>query len=427
MPSFFAALGGRMAWMTWLITSLFYAFQFFLRSSPNAMSDQLMATFQIDAQMLGIFTAVYYWMYASLQIPIGILLDVWGPKRLLRLGTTLCVFGAVVFSFAPTLAIALGGRALIGAGAAVSFIGSIRMNTLWFPPAQMAFIIGLLSSMGKCGGALANACLPWLISTMGSWQVVLATLCGLGTVAMILIWIFVKNGPQDTFVSAVPNFATLKREFTGVALSSLIWKVGIYGYAMYLTLSVFSDTYSIAFLKQLLDIPTETAGNMASLVPLGSCLGAAIISYTSDYVKKRLIFLRISAFLTFACSSFIFFFPSPPTSLIAIALFLFGFFSGGQILVYAVATEGMPPYLAGMATGMVNAILMLGGSLHNPLVGTIIKGLWNGSYTATHAPLYTLSNYRWGLASLSVFFFIAVLLAFYIPETHPHLSKRSST
>lgn len=399
------------AWGIWGITSLFYGFQFFLRSSPNAMKLPLMEAFHLDVQWFGIFTAAYYWAYSLLQIPVGMLLDTWGPKHVLRWGMILCVAGAILFNVAPFFGLAVLGRCLIGAGAAVSFIGSVRMNTLWFPPTCIAIAIGLLSSVGKIGGALSNAVLPKWIAWSTSWHEILWILTGLGAFLTVLLWIFGKNGPKDKFSTSGTSLQG--RELWGslmqVLKSSIVWKVGLYGYAMYLTLSVFSDGYSIAFLQESLGVPQKMAEDLACLTPLGSCFGAAIVSYLSDYFKRRVLFLRLCALLTLFCSSLVFFGPAFSPPMAALCLFGFGFCSGGQILIFTIAAQSFPIRLAGIAVGVVNSILMAGGALHNPLVGTILK--WTGGHA--------LWDYRMAFCSLSLFFGVAFILSLYIPENYP--------
>ena len=412
----------------WLFTSLFYGFQFFLRSSPNALAPQLMEQFRIDAQTLGIFSSVYYWTYASLQIPVGMLLDCFGPKRVLRIGMLVCVGGAFLFGFSETFATAVLARCLIGAGAAVSFIGSIRMNTLWFPASYLAFVVGLLSAIGKIGGACANFALPLMINWVQMqapydshvWKKSILFLSGLGLLCAGLVWIVGKNGPKDQFIPGISelNWKKIREEFVCVAKQRSIWLLGFYGYSLYLTLSVFSDTFSIAFIELWLSVSTLQAGKLAALVAIGSSCGAPLISFLSDFFKKRIFFLKLSVTCVLLFSSLVFFGPRLPLWIAAMCLFCFGFFSGGQILVFVTGAESGPSRFAGLSVGIINAVLMLGGALHNPLVGYCIQWSWDGSYQG-YQPVYTLHNYQTGCLAIYIFFVIAFILSFCLKESHP--------
>ncbi|GAJ46417.1 putative transporter YybO [Holospora elegans E1] len=284
----------------WLFTSLFYGFQFFLRSSPNALAPQLMEEFRIDAQTLGIFSSVYYWTYASLQIPIGMFLDLFGPKKVLRVGMLTCITGAFLFGFSQNFSMAIIARSLIGAGAAVSFVGSIRMNTLWFKPTYLAFIVGLLSAIGKIGGACANFGLPLMVQWMNSsshnetyvWKKIILFLSCIGLILAALVWGIGKNGPKDVFVPAISqwNWKKIRAEFLCVAKRRSIWILGAYGYALYLTLSVFSDTFSIGFIERWLGIPVKQASKLSALVAVGSSCGAPLLSFYLIFLKNEYFF-----------------------------------------------------------------------------------------------------------------------------------------
>lgn len=383
------------------------------------MSFQLMEEFHVNAGMLGLLSSAYYIPYSLLQIPIGISLDLWGPKKILRIGTLFCVLGAVLFGFSSSFLTACLGRSLIGMGAAVSFIGSIRINSLWFSSAYFAFATGLLTAMGKLGGgALSNFILPLWVQKASSWHQIIWILSAWGGILTLLVWLFVRNGPEDKFVPMVKKISVKNvfHEFVKVLKQPIVWYMGFYGYSLYVVLSVFTDTYSIQFLCKKLSITQSNAGALAAFVPIGSAVGASTISYFSDFLKKRRLFLRISAFFTLVISSLIFFGPECLNPLMGPLLFLLGFFSGGQALVFVVAAESLPSKISGMATGMTNAILMAGGALHNPLVGYILDHCKGGAQTIC---VYTIADYQRAFCSLSFCFVLSLIISFLINETHP--------
>jgi nitrate/nitrite transporter NarK len=390
------------------------------------MGDALIQDFGINVEELGWFSATYYVSYSLLQVPLGIALDIWGPKRILRIGTIICVLGAVLFVMALDFKIALLGRMFIGMGAAASFIGSIRMSTLWFSPGYLAFSIGLLSAMGKLGGALANKTLPYLMHSGMNWQYVIGLLCAVGAVLALLIWIFLKNGPKDTFrgVSEVPSWALIQKEVWSVLKGPTVWMMGLYGYSMYLVLSVFSDTYSINFLSCNLDISKEHAGSLSSWAPIGSAIGASLISFLSDRFQQRRLFLRLCSCMTLAISSVIFFGPPVSPSFMRGLLFALGLASSGQILIFAIVAESFSSRLTGIATGITNALLMLGGALHNPLVGRLLSSSQDHGAIES-SMIYTIRDYRVAFSSLTVCFFAASVISFFVKETHPSKHKTS--
>lgn len=403
----------------WLLTALFYSFQFFLRSSTNAMADQLMADFQIKAASLGMLASAYYVPYACLQIPVGVCLDVWGPKKVLRVGTLLCVVGAVIFGCANSFWMAYAGRLLIGAGAAVSFTGSIRMNTLWFAPGYLAFVVGLLSALGKIGSASAQKFLPKMVAYMGDWHLVIGMFSLWGLFLAILLWVFGKNGPDDHFVSGVKHvsWSAVGKQAWAIMRKPIIWAMGIYGYSLYLVLSVFADTCANGFLHKKMGMHVQP-GDLIFWTPIGSAVGASLLSFLSDYFRRRVLILRISALMTLLTSLWVFFGPVPSTVLMQFLLFFLGFFSGGQILIFVISSEHFSRKLSGIAVGATNALLMAGGALHPRIVGEILEYYWDGTMHQG-IPSYSLQAYQVAFSTLCLFFVIALIISLRVRESHP--------
>src|SRR5258705_10372261 len=108
------AAPGR-AWAAVALGGLFFAYAFVLRVSPSVMVEELMRDFAVGAAVLGNLSAFYFYTYAGLQIPVGLLMDRIGPRRLTAAAALLCAVGSLLFAISDTVALASVGRALIGA------------------------------------------------------------------------------------------------------------------------------------------------------------------------------------------------------------------------------------------------------------------------------------------------------------------------
>lgn len=419
---------GKMAFFTWLITALFYSFQFFLRAAPNSLQDQLMKEFSLNSVQFGLFASAYYWSYSLLQIPVGTALDILGPKKMLRIGTTVCVLGAVIFGLSSNFPMALFGRFLLGAGAAVSFIGSVRMNTIWISSTFLAFAIGSLTAVGKIlGGAASVRYLKDIIHSMDNWHQAVLMLCGIGGFLVLLLWIFLKNGPEDNFEPNIKTFSpkAIGQELLSVIKEPMLWIVGFYGYALYLSLSVMGDTYSTGFFMKRLMVDKEIASGISSWILLGSAAGAPFLSFVSDSIQRRKPILIFSSLGVVTLASFLFYGPLLSLNAMRIMTFLFGFCAGGQALIFAIAVESVGLRRAGMALGLVNCLLMLGGAMHNPLVGQLLS-LVGEKVESNGIAIYTLENYQWAFSSVYVMFIVAVVLSFFMKETHSKNRKTTA-
>src|SRR3990167_10441666 len=131
------------SWLVWLCAALFFCYQFLLRVSPSVMTQELMADFHVDACALGTLTSFYFWAYSGLQLPVGTLLDKYGPRRLLTFAALLCTAGSLLFASAETVMMASLARFLIGAGSAFGFLSCMKIGALWFPPQRISIVVGM--------------------------------------------------------------------------------------------------------------------------------------------------------------------------------------------------------------------------------------------------------------------------------------------
>ena len=148
--------------MIWGLGALFYLSGFYLRVAPAVMTSELMADFAVGAAGLGNLSAFYYYTYVGMQLPTGLLADLWGPRRLLATGALVAGLGTLLFAWAPTLFWAGLGRGLIGGSVAVAFVALLKVAAHWFPPRRFALVSGMALFSGVLGrgyrrGSLAPA------------------------------------------------------------------------------------------------------------------------------------------------------------------------------------------------------------------------------------------------------------------------------
>ena len=125
---------GRGAWLVWGVGALSFAYAFLQRVSPSVMVEDLMRDFAVSGAVLGNLSAIYFYAYAILQIPVGVALDNWGPRRMLTAAAVIAATGSVLLASADALSVAYLGRLLVGVGCAVGFVGTLKIATNWFPP-----------------------------------------------------------------------------------------------------------------------------------------------------------------------------------------------------------------------------------------------------------------------------------------------------
>ena len=124
----------RLALYGWATGALFFFYAWILRVAPSVMIDELMRDFGVGAAAVGNLSAFYFYGYAGMQIPVGLLMDRFGPRRLMTVAALGCAAGCVLFALAPTLWVLSLGRFLIGATAAFSLVGAMTVAGQWFRP-----------------------------------------------------------------------------------------------------------------------------------------------------------------------------------------------------------------------------------------------------------------------------------------------------
>ena len=138
----------RLASFAWATGALFFFYAWIMRVAPSVMIDELMRDFAVGAAAIGNLSAFYFYGYAGMQIPVGLLMDRFGPRRLMTLAAAGCAVGCVMFALAPALWALSLGRFIIGATAAFSLVGAMVVAGEWFPPARFALLSGLAMMMG---------------------------------------------------------------------------------------------------------------------------------------------------------------------------------------------------------------------------------------------------------------------------------------
>jgi sugar phosphate permease len=117
----------------WGVAALFYLTVFYMRTSPAVMTTELMRDFDITAVQLGNLASFFFYAYLLMQIPTGVLVDSWGPRRLLVIGSLLAALGCVIFGMTGNFAVAATGRAITGVACAVGWVVTLKLSTHWFP------------------------------------------------------------------------------------------------------------------------------------------------------------------------------------------------------------------------------------------------------------------------------------------------------
>ena len=382
------------AWLIWLISASFYSYEFFLRISPAVMTNELMRDFATDATLLGSLSAFYYYAYASMQIPIGLLLDRFGIRRLLSIAALVVSGGCFLFAYAHQLWLADISRILMGLGSAFSFIACLKLITNWFKAQYSAMVIGLTSTLGTMGAIFGDAPLAWLVEYLGDWRAVMLIAAGLGLVITTLIALVIRDKPMEHQVTAesMPPHRLWETLLT-LLTNRQTWIIALIGGLMVAPVSAFTELWSVPFLSLEYHLAKPDAAFLVSLMFVGIACGGPIHGFVSGLLGRRKPVLFVGIIGELVCLLLIIYIPSQPLWLLGILLILFGIFTSSMLLCFAINTELQPAWATGITIGFTNMLVMAGGTIFQPLVGYVLDKNWNGAIEHGEH-IFTVGNYE---------------------------------
>ncbi len=402
----------------WSLGALFYCYEFFLRVMPSVMQDSLLHTFHITAGSFGLMTAFYMFAYAPMQIPVGVLMDRYGPKRLLIMAALACVVGAFMFVISDYFIIACIGRFLIGFGSAFAFVGVLKIATIWLPDDRFAFFSGLATSLGMIGAFVADNSLTFFVDKLG-WRatVWLAILLGIMLTAAIYFFMVEHKAAKRkrTLLVKKHNFLYGLRGLKEVVSNIQIWNVGTVGALLYLAASVFAGLWGIPYFTHVYHMSPSLAALTNSFIFLGWVIGSPILGWLSDKTHSRRLPIVVCSLLASVVMLLLIEDIGLSIWAVMILTFCLGLFSSGQSICFAVAREISPHHFSATALAVTNMLVMMGSVILQPLIGMLLDYNWSGELL-NGARVYSAHNYQHAMLILPLGLLIAFLFSLFLPS-----------
>jgi sugar phosphate permease len=402
-------------WIIWVLSALFVVLNYVQQVFPNIIAPELGAAFHANDAVLGSIASAYFYAYAFLQIPVGLIIDRFGTRRSLVPSVLVAGAGALLFSGAHTSSEALVVRLLMGAGSAFSFLGCLKLVQEWFPPSRFSTLAGMTNTAAMLGAA-CGAPLALLVKAIG-WRAAMAWTGGAEVVLGILILLVVRDTPNSSQPSSkTPSLPGLS-VMLGVLRDGQVWINALYATCISLIFVAFGGLWGSGYITKVYHLDSVTAAGISSILFLGGIAGSLFYGWYSDFLqsrKKPMVQAGIGGLLTIA---FLLYIPGISLSLFKVGLFLVGFFSSANIVSYAVARD-LYPRLSGLSIGFLSTCFYAGSATSQPLVGVLL----DRHAAAEHGVNgLTASDYRFALSSLVLFMGVALVCSLLIKET---LSKQ---
>lgn len=365
-----------------------------LRYVNAVIARDLAADFALSPSDLGLLTSAYFLVFAAFQIPLGVLLDRFGPRRVLAALLVFAAAGALVFGFAQGVATLALGRALLGLGVSGCLMGSIKAFTLWFPLARLATLNGWILAIGALGAMSATAPVEALAGAAG-WRAVFYVLAaGCAAVAALIFFVVPER--------ALPGAGeTWSRQFSeiGAILSSLFfWRVAL---SLIVVHGAYQALQGLWLAPWLADIGGQSRPEVARTLLAGSLaygVGSVIFGTLADRMAARLAAFK--AGMALAVVAFFAIAAGAGDAALA-AVMLYGFGACAAALPYAILSQHFPRALTGRVITASNIFMFLASFAFQWGVGVLLR-LWPTTEGRYPAESYAVAFGILGVLQLAV-------------------------
>jgi MFS family permease len=395
----------------WATGALFFFYAWVLRVAPSVMIDEMMRDLAVGGAVIGNLSAVYFFGYAGMQVPVGLLIDRYGPRRLMTAAAVACAGGCLIFAASSGITGVAVGRFLIGASAAFSLVGAMSIAGLWFPARRFALLSGLAMMLGMAGGVFGQAPLRLVVDAL-DWRGAVLVLALGGLALAIAAWTTVRDRPREA-KAPTPILAGLGR----VLRNRQTWLIAIAGLGTTGPLLGFASLWGVPYFVATLGIDRTAAASITSMMFIGWGVGAPLIGWASDRIGRRRVPFILGLATCVVAMAAIVYVPGQSTSTLMALCFLCGFGGATQIVGFAAAREHNPVALSATAIGLVNGAVTGAGALFQPLLGWLLDLNWQGRLV-DGARVYDPAAYRIAFGAIVVGCVIGFFCTLALRETY---------
>lgn len=372
----------RYRWFIFWSLAFGYVLVFFHRLCPAVVATDMMNDLHAGGALIGFLSSAYFYPYALMQLPTGLLSDTWGPRKTITLFLGVACIGSVLLGLTPTPAGAILGRVLVGLGVSTLFVCTLKILAEWFSVREFVGMTGILMAMGGVG-SLSAATPMALVSTWIGWRLSFVLVGVLTAVLAALVWRVVRDRPADRGWPSPAEHTTAAeapiRLAEGVRLvvsRPEFWPLAIWFFFKYGIFTSFAGLWGGPYLMHVYGATKAQAGGILSLVAVGMIVGSPLVVYVSNRVLKgRKPTLILASCVIVGITSLLAFF-TEELSLAVIGVLCFGlgiFASAVAVIGFTSARELFPARISGTCFGLLNLFPFAGGALLQPLLGSILE------------------------------------------------------
>ncbi len=373
-----------------------YFLSFFFRNVNAVISRDLARDFDLSSADLGFLTATYMLAFAAFQLPLGVLLDRYGPRRVLTALMCVAGTGALVFSLAQDFVMLSLGRALIGLGVSGCLMGAIKAFTLWFPLSRLATLNGLYLAIGGLGGLSATAPAEAFLGPFG-WRALFTVLAAASVSAAALIFFLVPEKP-------LPGHGqTLRAQIAGfgrIFASTPFWRIALPLVVCHAVYQALQGLWLAPWLYDVAGFERAAVAGALFTTAVAYTVGSVFFGVSSDRLAgagvSRLTVYKLGLVTSLAMFILL---AAGVTTALPLILAVYGFSAISGALAYALFAPLFPPEMTGRVITASNVMMFATSFLFQWGIGAVLRFFpeADGRY-----PVESYAVAFWSLAALQV-------------------------
>ena len=365
----------KAAGVAWLITAVYYFYQYTLRSAPAVMMPQLSEALGLSTMGVASVVGLFYYGYSPFSLVAGIAMDRLGPRRVVPLGAAAVGVGALLFGVGGSGA-ASAGRLLQGAGGVFALVGAVYIATSSFPASRAATLIGATQMFGMAGGSAGQFVVGPMIAGGVRWN---AFWIGMGIAGLVIAGLLYALLPRREAPARSDGWKRqAARAMATVFRNPQSILCGMIAGLLFIPTTILDMVWGVRYLEEARGLDYASAVLRSSTVPFGWIIGCPLLGWISDRLGRRKPVILAGAAVLLACLGWILYGPVdvvPPYGLGLVA----GMASGAAMLPYTVIKEANPPEVSGTATGVVNFLNFTFSALLGPVFARLLRSASGGT------------------------------------------------
>ncbi|HTP64259.1 MAG TPA: MFS transporter [Geobacteraceae bacterium] len=366
-------------WEIFTVLALMFMLGFFYRVSMAVAARDLSVDLDLSAVQLGVLSGIFFYVFASVQIPLGPVLDRFGGRQVISLLGVVTSCGALLFALAPGYRAALAGRVLLGMGTASVLMGSLKIYTNWFTPREFPKVSGFMLAVGNLGNLFATAPLAHAVTRFG-WRNTFLAAAIMQVAITIVVYLIVRDAPATSqppanpVASAGPSYGGTLQAWRLIFSTPAFWFVALLAFFWYANYMVLLALWGGPYLMEAIGLNRSQAGNILIFTSLGFISGSLllwkVINLMSGSLKKTIMAgqtLLLAAMTVMLGPAETFSLP-----LLSAAFFVIGLSSSTGVIIYPLAREMVAHEFTATAMTCVNFFLLMGAASMQHIMGVYI-------------------------------------------------------